>query len=52
MHSVRGNGARAFRVARYNLWVIGAIFVLAAVLGVLNNLRVYEEQRVELWRSE
>lgn len=31
---------------RVNLWVVAAILVLAAVLGALNNFRVYEEQRV------
>lgn len=30
----------------YNAWIIIAIVALAVVLGVLNNLRVREEQRV------
>ena len=34
-----------------NIWVILAIVLLAVVLGVLNNLRVYEEQRVP-WPGE
>lgn len=29
-----------------NLWVLLGMLLLAAVLGVLNNLRVFEEQRV------
>ena len=31
---------------RFNIWIFCAIPVLAVVLGVLNNLRVYEERRV------
>ena len=31
---------------RFSIWVFCAIPVVAAVLGVLNNLRVYEERRV------
>jgi hypothetical protein len=30
----------------FNWWVIVGIVALAFVLGILNNLRVYEEQRV------
>ncbi len=33
----------------YNLLVLAAIAVLAVVLGILNNSRVYEEQRVPLF---
>ena len=29
----------------FNLWVVAAILLLAVILGVLNNLRVYEDQR-------
>lgn len=34
-----------------NVWVVLAILLLSAVLGVLNNLRVFEEQRVP-WPGE
>ena len=30
----------------FNWWIVAGIVVLAILLGVLNNLRVYEEQRV------
>ena len=30
----------------FNWWVVAGIVVLAILLGVVNNLRVYEEQRV------
>lgn len=30
----------------WNLWVLLAMLAIAAVIGVVNNLRVYEEQRV------
>ena len=30
----------------FNWWVVAGIVVLAILLGILNNLRVYEEQRV------
>lgn len=30
----------------FNLWVLVLVALLAVILGVLNNLRVYEEQRV------
>lgn len=30
----------------FNLWVLAGLVALALVLGILNNLRVYEEQRV------
>lgn len=30
----------------WNWWVLAAIVLGAIVLGVLNNLRVYEDQRV------
>ena len=33
-------------LASYNWYVLSGIVLLAVVLGVLNNLRVYEEQRV------
>ena len=33
----------------YNLVVLAAIAALALVLGLLNNSRVYEEQRVPLF---
>lgn len=36
----------------YDLWVILGIFLLAVVLGVLNNFRVYEEQRVNLFGDD
>lgn len=42
---VRGSG----HDGRLNLWVILGIMVLAVVLGILNNLRVYEEQQIQLW---
>ena len=29
-----------------NIWVIAGMLLLAVVLGVLNNFRVFEEQRV------
>lgn len=32
---------------RFNWWVLAGIVAMAVVLGVLNNLRVYEEQRVQ-----
>lgn len=31
----------------FNWWVVAGVVVLAVVLGILNNLRVYEEQRVD-----
>ena len=31
---------------RFNLAVLSGIVLLAVILGVVNNLRVYEEQRV------
>ena len=31
----------------YDLRVVVGLVALAVVLGILNNLRVYEEQRVE-----
>lgn len=34
-----------------NVWVILALLLLSVVLGVLNNFRVYEEQRVP-WPGE
>ena len=34
---------------RFNLLVLVAIVACAAILGVLNNFRVYEEQRVPFW---
>lgn len=37
---------RSHSPGRFNIWVFCAIPVVAAVLGVLNNLRVYEERRV------
>lgn len=36
-------------IAGFNFWVVAGIVLLGAVLGVLNNLRVYEEQRVEIF---
>ena len=36
-----------FIVRQYNFWVIAGIILVSMVLGVLNNLRVYEEQRVK-----
>lgn len=35
--------------AGYNLWVVVGIVLLGIVLGLLNNLRVYEERRVEIF---
>lgn len=32
-----------------NIWVILGMIVLSVVLGILNNMRVYEEQQVRLW---
>jgi len=32
--------------SRFNIVVLAALVVLAVVLGIVNNLRVYEEQRV------
>ena len=31
----------------FNWWVLAGIVALAVVLGIFNNLRVYEEQRVK-----
>ena len=31
----------------FNWWVLVGIVALAVVLGIFNNLRVYEEQRVK-----
>lgn len=31
---------------RFNWWVVAGIVAVAVVLGIFNNLRVYEEQRV------
>lgn len=42
---VRGFG----RDGRLNLWVILGIMALSVVLGILNNLWVYEEQQIQLW---
>ena len=42
---VRGSG----RDGRLNLWVILGIMALSVALGILNNLRVYEEQQIRLW---
>lgn len=36
----------------YNLWVILGLLLLSIALGVVNNLRVYEEQRVSWWGYE
>lgn len=36
---------------RWNLWILLGILAAALVLGVLNNLRVYEEQRVPWFGS-
>ena len=30
----------------FNWWIVAGIVALATLLGVFNNLRVYEEQRV------
>ena len=30
----------------FNWWVLAGIVAVAIVLGIFNNLRVYEEQRV------
>lgn len=30
----------------FNLWVLAGLILLSVVLGILNNFRVYEEQRV------
>ena len=34
------------QLANYNWYVLAGIVVLSVALGALNNLRVYEEQRV------
>lgn len=34
---------------RYNFWIMAGIVAVAVVLGILNNFRVHEEQRVPLW---
>lgn len=31
----------------FNWWVLAGIVAIAVVLGIFNNLRVYEEQRVD-----
>ena len=31
----------------FNWWVLAGIVSLSLILGILNNLRVYEEQRVD-----
>ena len=31
---------------RFNMLVVASVVLLAVVMGVANNLRVYEEQRV------
>lgn len=36
---------RVFR--HFNWWVVIGAVAMAVALGVLNNVRVYEEQRVE-----
>lgn len=33
----------------FNLWVVVGMILLSVILGVLNNLRVYEEQKVEIF---
>ncbi len=30
----------------FNWWVVMGVIAIAVVLGILNNIRVYEEQRV------
>lgn len=40
---------RLTSVCGYNIWVVVFIFGLSLILGILNNQRVYEEQRVPLW---
>lgn len=35
----------------FNPWVVAAILLLSVVLGVLNNLRVHEDQRAP-WPDE
>lgn len=40
---------RWYGTAEFNLWVVAGIVLLGVVLGLLNNLRVYEEQRVEVF---
>ena len=36
---------------RFNPAVLAALVALAVVLGILNNLRVYEEQRIPWFGS-
>lgn len=40
------------KIFGYNLWVVAGIVILALILGILNNFRVYEEQRVSLFNFE
>ena len=34
------------QLANYNWYVLAGIVVLSVILGIVNNMRVYEEQRV------
>ena len=33
----------------YNVWVVVGMLVVSLILGLANNLRVYEERRVPFW---